>query len=58
MSWTNDGSHGVEDDVFFVAEEVSMETYLDVFRMVFEKSGNEGHYKMMMGTAYRDRLPA
>ncbi|OOG59934.1 AAA family ATPase [Rhodanobacter sp. C03] len=57
MSWTNDGSHGVEDDVFFTAGEVSVDTYLDVFRMVFEKSENEGHYKMMMGNAYRERAP-
>jgi len=57
LSWTNDGSHSVEDDVFFTAGEVSVDTYLDVFRMVFEKSENEGHYKLMMGSAYRERPP-
>ena len=55
MSWTNDGSHGVGDDVFFTAGEVSVETYLDVFHKVFELSQNESHYKLMMGTAYVER---
>ena len=34
------------------ADGTTMQKYLDVFHKIFDKSGHENHYKMMMGDAY------
>ncbi len=49
ISWFNDGSHGISDDLFVQSQDTSIETYLKVFENIFEKTGHEAHYKMMMG---------
>ncbi|GAA9009817.1 AAA family ATPase [Helicobacter pylori] len=48
ISWFNDGSHGISDDLFVQSQDTSIETYLKVFENIFEKTGHEAHYKMMM----------
>ncbi|MGL2506049.1 ATP-binding protein [Helicobacter pylori] len=49
ISWFNDGSHGISDDLFVQSQDTSIETYLKVFEKIFEITGHEAHYKMMMG---------
>jgi wobble nucleotide-excising tRNase len=55
-SWVHDGSHYAHDDLF-IADGNAVDSYLAVFRKIFEKSGHEGHYKMMMGSAWVE-MPA
>ncbi|GAA8232071.1 hypothetical protein HpKG83_11340 [Helicobacter pylori] len=49
ISWFNDGSHGISDDLFVQSQDTSIETYLKVFENIFKITGHESHYKMMMG---------
>ncbi len=49
ISWLNDGSHGIPDDWFVQSQDTSIETYLEVFKKIFEETGHKAHYKMMMG---------
>ncbi len=53
ISWFNDGSHGISDDLFVQSQDTSIETYLKVFEKIFEITGHEAHYKMMMGIKMR-----
>lgn len=48
FNWVNEGSHAVFEDIHYSPSAVSQETYLDVFRRVFEKTNQESHYRMMM----------
>ncbi len=52
FSWVNDGSHFAHDDLFVSIDDGMVETYLSVFRNIFEKTEHSAHYKMMMGTAW------
>ncbi len=49
ISWLNDGSHGISDDLLVQSQYISIETYLKVFENIFKITGHEAHYKMMMG---------
>lgn len=49
ISWINDGSHFVVDDLFIDTDLESIERYLSVFKDIFVKLGHESHYDMMMG---------
>ncbi|MFT2660286.1 ATP-binding protein [Helicobacter pylori] len=49
ISWFNDGSHGISDDLFVQSQDTNIETYLKVFENIFKATGHEAHYKMMMG---------
>ncbi len=49
ISWLNDGSHGISDDLFVQSQDTSIEIYLKVFENMFKVTGHEAHYKMMMG---------
>ncbi len=49
ISWVNDGSHSVHDDVFISVQDTSGEQYHEIFKRVFEAAGHEAHYEMMMG---------
>ena len=49
FSWINAGSHSAHEDLDFSPDEFMIETYLVVFREIFEKTGHVSHYKMMMG---------
>ena len=48
FAWVNDGSHFAHDDAFYTFDQASMEVYLDIFKQVFAKAGQEAHYDMMM----------
>lgn len=48
VSWVNDGSHFAQDDLFVTIEVGQVDTYLAVFRAVFEKTDQIQHYNMMM----------
>ena len=48
FAWVNDGSHFAHDDAFYTFDQVSIEVYLDIFKQVFAKAGQEAHYDMMM----------
>jgi wobble nucleotide-excising tRNase len=52
FSWINDGSHFAHDDLYVSIDKTQIENYLRVFRLIFEKTNNLGHYKMMMGDKY------
>jgi len=52
FSWMNVGSHDAQDDLYLSVDGPTIDTYLKVFRAVFEKSGHIAHYRMMMGDAY------
>lgn len=52
FSWVNDGSHSAHDDLFISIDDGMVETYLTVFRKIFDREGHMSHYKMMMGTAF------
>lgn len=49
FSWINDGSHSILDDLYINHGEQTNTTYLRVFRDIFEKSNQIGHYNMMTG---------
>lgn len=50
ISWINDGSHNFADDLFIEIHDNIMEKYLTVFKDIFDKTDNLGHYNMMMGS--------
>lgn len=51
VSWVNDGSHGVLDDMFASRPDFQVAAYLSVFRQVFVNLNQLGHYQMMMGAS-------
>ena len=48
VSWINDGSHFINDDLVVYVEPESIEKYMMVFKSVFKKMGHESHYNMMI----------
>lgn len=52
FSWINDGSHFANDDLYMSFGAGQVDRYLAVFQRIFEQSGHDGHYKMMMGNDY------
>lgn len=49
FSWVNDGSHSVHDDLYVSNADMTVETYLQIFKEIFEKTEHLAHYNMMMG---------
>lgn len=49
FSWVNDGSHSIHDDLYINHGDQTNDAYLRVFRHIFEKAGQLGHYEMMVG---------
>lgn len=54
LSWVNDGSHYVQDDIYVSMDQGAVQSYLKVFHLIFKLSEHEAHYKMMMGDAYAE----
>ncbi|MCB9831593.1 MAG: AAA family ATPase [Planctomycetes bacterium] len=50
FSWVNAGSHSALDDAYITPSEAMVKNALRVFKEIFEKSGNPGHYEMMNPT--------
>lgn len=48
ISWINDGSHSVNDDLYVELQDRTVETYKKVFKEIFILTKHEGHYNMMM----------
>lgn len=51
FSWINDGSHSTHDDIYVAVDDNAVQSYLRVFREVFERTGHGAHYRMMMRTS-------
>ncbi len=49
FSWVNDGSHSAHDDLHISQDGSAVESYLQVFRKIFEQTKHLAHYRMMMG---------
>lgn len=48
LSWANEGSHTLPDDLFIEAPDGTITKYLNVFKDIFTHTENTGHYNMMM----------
>lgn len=46
--WINDGSHCIQDDLYVEQESETIEKYMNVFALIFERLGHKNHYNMMM----------
>lgn len=57
FSWLHAGSHFADEDLYISIDRASVETFLGVFRQVFEKTGQDAHYKMMMGENHLEGGP-
>ncbi|VAW90778.1 Translation-disabling ACNase RloC, partial [hydrothermal vent metagenome] len=51
FSWVNDGSHSVHDDLYVSNADTTVDTYLQIFREIFQKTNHIAHYDMMMGSS-------
>ena len=49
LSWINDGSHTIPDDLYIDSYTDSIDRYKQIFKKIFTNMGHEAHYKMMMG---------
>ncbi|WP_038900467.1 AAA family ATPase [Dickeya dadantii] len=49
FSWVNDGSHSIHDDLYINHGERTNEVYLRIFKDIFIKSKQIGHYELMIG---------
>lgn len=49
LSWINDGSHVIPDDLFIQMQDGMVDRYYEVFRNIFDKTKHIEHYNMMMG---------
>ena len=57
FSWVNSGSHHALDDLYVSIDDATVDTYLNVFRAIFDKSEHLAHYRMMMGDAFVEDPP-
>jgi wobble nucleotide-excising tRNase len=48
LSWINDGSHSISDDLYIEIQDNTIDKYLEVFKQIFIKTDHAGHYNMMM----------
>ena len=51
FSWVNDGSHFAHDSLYVSIDHSMVESYLNVFKRIFEETKHIAHYNMMMGVA-------
>ena len=54
FSWVNDGSHSVHDSLYVSTDDSAIENYLNVFKLIFDRTSHSAHYKMMMGESQTD----
>ena len=48
ISWINDGSHTIPDDLYIDSYTDSIDRYKEIFKEIFVRMGHEAHYIMMM----------
>lgn len=58
VSWINDGSHFINDDLVVDAEPENVSKYLKVFKLIFERLGHESHYNMMINNENEIKVTA
>jgi len=58
LSWANEGSHTLPDDLFIEAPDGTITKYLAVFKNIFNHTENIGHYNMMMGVELENDMIA
>lgn len=51
ISWINDGSHSINDDLYIELQDRTVEMYKKIFKDIFKLTNHEGHYNMMMDLA-------
>ncbi|UQB69933.1 AAA family ATPase [Epilithonimonas zeae] len=56
LSWINEGSHTLPDDLYVELPDQSIESYLKVFKEIFLHTHNIGHYNMMMGAEENEEI--
>lgn len=49
FSWVNDGSHSIHDDLYINQGTQTNSAYFQVFKNIFVRAGQVGHYNMMVG---------
>src|SRR5699024_243470 len=49
LSWANDGSHHVVDDLYVASKLQQKKIYFDLLRKIFINSNHKSHFNMMMG---------
>jgi len=49
LSWVNDGSHHINDDLYVDSNSELNKNYFDVFKKIFHLSKHDAHFDMMMG---------
>ena len=49
LSWVNDGSHHINDDLYIASNQEINTLHFKVFKRIFQLSGHYPHFKMMMG---------
>lgn len=48
LTWINDGSHSVNEDLYIESNDDIVNRYMLVFKKIFEKTSHQAHYEMMM----------
>lgn len=48
ISWINDGSHSIPDDLYIDSYTDSIDRYKEIFKEIFIKMDHKAHYDMMM----------
>lgn len=48
LSWINDGSHMINDDIFVSTDSEMVGKYLEIFKRIFVEESQIEHYNMMM----------
>lgn len=48
LSWINDGSHSISEDLYIESNEDIVSRYMIVFKKIFENKNHQAHYEMMM----------
>jgi wobble nucleotide-excising tRNase len=56
LSWINEGSHGISDDLYMEHRDDVQEKFMSVFKYIFKDTGHIEHYNMMMGENIKDKL--
>lgn len=49
ISWINDGSHYISEDLYVENNEDIVHRYFDVFKKIFIQEGHGAHFEMMLG---------
>jgi wobble nucleotide-excising tRNase len=56
ISWINDGSHSINDDLYVELQDRTVDTYKKVFKDIFVLTKHEEHYNMMMNIKENEAL--